>query len=379
MANQSCYDWGVDETQRTITRWVDSSEDISRTIQIRINTVAAATLEEPNLACSNLTADGTAFASVLRIDENNLHASFLCLVGKELTELVETPTTQKPVEFPTLTLFPNTFKVLQPDNASCGKTLNNQFGDSVVHITHKQSLPSADTLQMSLSRRSAFALKRTPKSTHLVESVGYTLKEHIVACDCEVVYSKVDANVVNRTTRSSLISNILFGDNHVQPQTTFIIPTQLSTTNTPIEVFGVVGGESECVLLATCECGKATNSFFEFDPITSSIVSDTSKFEFGLTALEGNSGFDGLTGLGYCGNNQLGRQLTGCSNVFVDDVVYSETIALNLPTLLYNLLADLSVLREGIVQLLSVLKPYLYCPVHSNLYRIMGLKMEVKC
>jgi hypothetical protein len=340
--------------------------------------VSTGTLEEPNLARSNLTADGTAFAGVLRINENNLHASLLCLVGEELPELVETPTTKKPVEFPTLTLFPNAFKVFQPDNASCGKTPDNQFGDSVIHITHKKPLPPAHPLEVTLRRLRAFALERTPKSLHLVESVGYTLKEHIVARDCEIVYSKVDANVVNRTTRSSLTSNNLFGDNHIQPQTSLKIPTQLSTTNLPIEVFYVVGGKSELVLLATCERSKATNSFFEFDPITTSIVSNTSKFEFGLTALESNSRLDRLTGPGYCGNNQLSRQLTGCPDVFVDDMVYAETVTLNLPTLVYNLLADLSVLREGIVQLLSALKSYLYCPVHSNLYRIMGLNMEVK-
>jgi len=365
----TCYDWGVDDTHALITLWVEPCEDISRTVKVSVNAMSAGTLEESNFACSDLTADGTAFAGVLRIDENNLHASFLCLVGEEVTELVETPTTQKPIESSTLALFSYPFKVLQRNHAACGESLNNLLGDLVVDITHKQSLPSADTLQVSFSRRSAFALKSTPQSLHLVKGVGYSLKEHIIACDCEVVYAEVNTDVVNRTIRNSLTDINLFGNNHVQPQTTFIIPTQLSTLNIPSEIFGVVVGECEVVLLASVEGRQTTNLLGKVDSVTLSTgVSDAQILtKDRLRPFEAHSGFDSTDSLADTGNRQISGEFSIRTDVFVDEVMQPETVTfLVLPRDIDNQVACDSELPQSINECDIIGQPKFQRPIHNT-------------
>ena len=353
----------MDGSPELITQWGEFGENISRTIQIAIDTVSAGAFEEPFFTCSNLSADGTRFTGVLRVDENNLNSSFLGFVGEEFSKLVETPATKQPIKSPTFSLFSYSFKVFHNNRTTCGESLNNLLTDSVVHIKHIKPLPSANLLQMSFCGLCAFALEGTPKPQHFVKGHTYSLKESVVAGNCEVVYSEVNAEVVNRTVRNSLLNTSLFRDNHMQPQTTLIIAYQITTTNLPIEVLPIIVWENKRILSSTFERGETANTILESNPITTSIVPDTeNRFELGF----GLGLFKSLTDLRNTGNNQLRRQGTRLTNRLIHDMVQLKTIISNIPAHVNNLVSNLRILPTSIYENTVLRQPNLNRPIHTN-------------
>lgn len=371
--NQRHYIRLMDGSPELITPWGEFGENIPRTIQIAIDTVSAGAFEESFFTCSNLSADRTRFTGILRVDENNLNSSFLGFVGEEFSKLVETPTTKQPIKSPTFSLFPYSFKVFHNNRTTCGESLNNLLTDSVVHIKHIKPLPSANLLQMSFSRLCAFALEGTPKPLHFVKGHTYALKESVVAGNYEVVYSEVNAEVVNRTVRNSLLNTNLFRDNHMQPHATLIITYQITTTNLPIQILPIILWENERKLSPTFERSETANTLLESNPITTSIIPNTKDwFELGFNLRLLKS----LTDLRNTGNNQLRTQRTRLTNRLIHYMVQLKTIISNIPTNINNLISNLRILPTSIYENTVLRQPNLNRPIHTNTMYQTNIKEE---
>lgn len=363
MENQSRNNRLVDNSPKLITQWVESRKDIPCCIEVSRKAVPTIAFEEPFISSSSLSTGITGLTGVFRIYKNNIYSSFLCFVGEELTELVETPIAQQSIESPTFSLFSYSFQVLQHDCTPCGESIDNLFGNCVVDLPHKPYLLTRKTFEVSSGRASVFTLKSTLQLPHFAKGVVYSLKKSAIACDCKVVYSEVDTNVVNRTCRTSKGIN-LFRDNYVQPHTTFEIANQFPTTNLPIKIFGVVIGECERILLTPFKGKKTTLSFFEFNPKTSSIISNGKKF---LERRLGVGFFECLTNLCDTGHNQLSRKFTGFSDSVIDYVVKFKAVVGDVKTNIYYLVSDFRVFLTSIDKNLFMWKTNLYCTVHINL------------
>jgi len=372
MLNTNCYDWGVDNTHTLITRWVEPCENVSRTVKVSVNAVSAGALEESSFACSHLTADGTGLAGVLRLDENNRNVLFLRFVGQKHSELIEAPVAQESVELLPSAFVPYAFKVFHTNTASFGHFSDNLFCDSVVHIPHIKPLPSAEDFQMPLSGLCAFALERTSKSPHLAKNVGHSLIEASITGDCEVVYSKVDASIVDRTTRSSHGISLL-GNNHVKPQAILIITDEFSTHSLPLNITQVVVGQTEGCFEPAFDGGYATGSFLEFNRVALVAGISNATMLFENRFIDGS--FDCSANLSDTSNSQVGCEGAVLPNILVDQVMKPKTILLlMLPSNFGDGVSCSAELFESIIQNLFIRQPKSDCPIHNHLLQQTSIK-----
>lgn len=374
-----CYDWAIDDAQTLSARWVEPCEDVPRTVQVTVKAMPARAGEVPSRALADSPAGGAGLAGVSRVHEHDFHAPLLGFVRQELAELEESPSVQKPVEPSSSTVFSDSREVFQRDDAACVESSDNLLCDQVIHFPHKEPLPPANPPEMAFRGLRAFRLEATPQSLHPVEDLGYSLKELVVAGDCQVVHSEVDADVVNRTDRISLTGGGLSGDDHMQPQATFKISDQLRAHHHPAHIASVVRGECEGVFASAVDGREAANAIAEPNPIAfATRVTDAQILsELGFATVQGERGFDGSSNFADARYRQVGGESSALADVFVDEPMQSEAVALfALPGDRSNLVGCRRVLAERVHERGVIGQPDFQRPVHDNLSNDTSIKTK---
>jgi len=243
-------------------------------------------------------------ACVVRLNLFYNDAFHVGFISDETLQLVEAPVANPIIHHSPSSFIPYSFEVFQ-NNLSTIKTFDDAFADVVINPSHITSFPSTKLFQQSLSRPCAFGLKLSPEifefSLCLLHNTA--IKEPCSACDCEVVYSEVNAQ--NDTLRATVLLNgiNLFRESKNEKASAFSINPENAFTDFPVKIFLIAGGDVELKLLSSFKQSQNQDVAFEVSTPWE-IVSDRSSLNDWL-------GFGFLnhpTSLTYAGYCELSRQ-----------------------------------------------------------------------
>ena len=262
-------------------------------------------------ASAELSASVADLASVSWINSFYGYSLHCCFVLDEVLQLVERPVAYPVVHCSSSSLFSYSFEFFHDDLVTV-EVGDNFFADVVVYPSHVTSFSSTDLLEKTFCGSSAFGLEFASQvfefSFCLLDFVG--VEELAVACDCQVVYSEVNAK--NTFLRSVVDSIDLFGKSEQEECSSFFIHSKQAFSNLPSEVFLVASRDVELECLSGFE--KSENQCVSFDVCASGkVVSDTGMLydwlAFGLLDYSASS------------LNARNSELTwqGFSDVFVDE------------------------------------------------------------
>jgi hypothetical protein len=242
---------------------------------------------------------GADLAGVVRLNLFHNDAFHVGFVGDEALQLEERPVANPIIHHSPSSFIPYSFEVFQ-NNLSTIKTFDDAFADVVINPSHITSFSSRDFLKQSLAGTSAFSLELSPEifefSLCLLHNTA--IKEPCVACDCEVVYSEVDAQ--NDTLRATVLLNGINFFRECKDEKASVLPvnSENALADFPVEIFFVAGGNVELELLPILEQPQNQDISFEIST-AGKVVSDTCLLDdwLSLCLLDHSAG---LTDAGYC-------------------------------------------------------------------------------
>jgi len=214
-------------------------------------------------------------ACVVRLNlfyNDAFHAGF---VGDEALQLIEAPVANPIINYLSSVLFSYSFEVFQ-NNLATVEIGDNIFADVVINPSHVTSFSSRDFLEQSLGTSSAFSLELSSEifefSLCLLHNTA--IKEPCVACDCEVVYSEVNAQ--NDTLRATVLLNgiNLFRESENKKASVLPINSEKALTDFPVKIFLIAGGNVELELLSSFKQSQNQDISFEISTARE-VVSDT--------------------------------------------------------------------------------------------------------
>jgi len=146
--------------------------------------------------------NGTFLGRIVRVDVDHWNSSDRCLVLDELPELIESPA----MLFASLSLrnrhpLPDTLKIFEGDHGRGVFGFRNQlFGDAVVHVSTKPSLPTREFLEMTFGAIGPTALKIGLEVIYLGSNVLDTVTGELFAgrINGNVLDPEIDADNTNR-------------------------------------------------------------------------------------------------------------------------------------------------------------------------------------
>ncbi len=229
--------------------------------------------------------------SIVRFYPNYFDAFSLSLVLDKALKLIETPITNPIVHSLSSSLFSYPFEVFHNDFVPI-KVGNDVFADVVVSPSHKPFFSSRKLLEKPLAGTSAFSLESATQILELPLNLldfGRTIKP-VVACDCEIVHSEVNAE--NNIMRSVVNDINLSGEREQEESSTFPIHSQEALIDFPTEILPITTWDVQFETLPPLKQSKRKNIPFEFGT-SRKIISNRSMIDKGF----GFSLFDYPTGL----------------------------------------------------------------------------------
>lgn len=202
------------------------------------------------VGASNVTTTRATLRTVSGIYKDNPDASGLSLVLNELLELEERPVVQFAALLPTgLDSLSNIRQILHCNGAARREGFNQALADSMVLVKLKPFFSSAEFLEVSFCRSTAFSLKLSfePKRLPRVLFDMLSVKEFIVAGDRNTIDTDIDANHFTGGSNDYVGQ----GDDQVHPEGAIRIEDQITAVDAGRlvqerpEVFGQREGDIE--------------------------------------------------------------------------------------------------------------------------------------
>jgi len=210
------------------------------------------------------SASGADLARVVRLDLLNYDAFHVGFVGYEALQLIEAPVANPIVNSLSSVLFSYSFEVFQ-NNLSTIKVFDDVFADVMINPSHITSFSSANPSKKTLGGASAFTLELSSEilefSLCLLHNT--TIKEPCSACDCEVVYSEVNAQ--NDTLRATVLLNgiNLFRESENEKASVLPINPENALADFPVKIIFVASRNFELELLPVLEQSQNQDITFE--------------------------------------------------------------------------------------------------------------------
>jgi len=271
MLNARCYDWLIDG--QPAQRGFAELGDVPCSVQVSVKaepTLPARKEAAVSVASFSVSADTTFLACVPGVNEDNTLSKGFRFIAEELLELPVTPTAEEFVESPTVGLFPFDLQLLQ--NEGVCVRFNKPLTQTVVHIPHKPFLSPAETLQVSLSGTSAFALQAClqPLDASFDVPELSAVEELIRTGDDGIDYATVNPQHLLRLLD---LRGFVFGV-HVQEQAA-VLHTQRGCRDSPISVSLKIVWHLDWNLYPTTQGRQGNDSLFEHRREGSGIVPDS--------------------------------------------------------------------------------------------------------
>ncbi len=201
--------------------------------------------------------------SITRLYPNYFNAFSLGFVLDETLKLVETPVANPVVHSLSFSLFSYPFEVFHNDFVSI-KVGNDVLADVVVSPSHKPFFSSRELLEKPLARMSAFSLEFVTQVFELpldLFNFGRIIKP-VVACDCEIVYSEVNAE--NNIMRSVVSDINLSGEREQEKSPAFSVHSQKAFFEFPTEIFFITLRDVKDKILSLLEQPQREDISFGF-------------------------------------------------------------------------------------------------------------------
>ena len=272
---------------------------------------------------TKLTTSMADLGSVIRFNPINSNSFSFSFVFDKTLQLEEAPITENPIHSFAFSLFPDAFQVFHHNPVSV-EIGNNILTYTMVYMLHPTSFPTTKLSKKSLSRPCAFTLKLGTQILELpFSSLNFSgIIKPAVACDGEVVYSKVNAqNNVLRTTVLLSGSN-LFRECEQEETSAFFINSEQTFLDIPTEIISVTSRNIKFELLPTFE--QPQNKSVTFNVCTSwEVESDRCSFDdwFGFSI------FDHSTSLSHTSDCYLRREFKSLSDGMIDGIMEFEVFS----------------------------------------------------
>jgi len=212
------------------------------------------TMEETFCTGSELGTSGAGFASIERVDFNYINSFNSSLVFDEALQLIETPAVEPEVESPAFFHVPYSPEVFHYNCISGLYIGDNGLADIVVNPSLEALLSARELFKQSPGRPCAFGLKFRPQMLEL-EHLGFDFisrEELFLACNSNMVYSKVDAN--DFISRIGINSIDVSGESDADEHSSFFVKSKFSSLITPIEILPVTFWDFNWNVYSSIDC-----------------------------------------------------------------------------------------------------------------------------
>jgi len=216
-------------------------------------------------------------------------------------QLEETPITNPIIHSLSSSDISNSLEVFHNNLASV-KIVHNFLADAMIDCSHKLLLSSRNLLEKSSGTSCAFALQFAPQefeSSFNLFDFG-RVEELSIRSDGKIMYSQVHAQ---NLLRNRALGRKFLGECEHEETFAFIIDSQKTFTNFPIEIIFETVGNNKRNFNPSFDCGDTQNIIFERET-SGGVVSNGTKLDkwFALGFL------DKPTRLFNAGNSKLRRQ-----------------------------------------------------------------------
>lgn len=237
--------------------------------------------------------------------------------------------------------FPNVTDVFHHDNASIRNAINYSFAYVMVSPSHELSPSTRKLFEVSFGRFCAFSLEFANQSFMLnPETFDLFSKKDFVACDCELVYSDIDAKNSILDVRDFDID--IFGECEKEEALTFLVNLEKALSNIPRKVLFITIRDGERYLYPSFDSAYAQNIIFETcttRKIVSHRTSINNRFAFSL--------LDHTTSLLNTSNSELALQ-TNTSEMLIGERMKLDIIPnFEFPSIIDTELQSLAVNLES--------------------------------
>jgi len=289
----------IDGEPESNSQWLCSSQEIIRSIQIRIARITTnRTMEETFISNSSFSAMRTILGSISWTDSHETMSFPECFILNECSQLESAPITEDSIEYSSSVALSYSCQILHDKQGFDFCFTNNSLADNMVFISHEPFLPTTQQLKMSFGGLCAFTLKSRLETSKPINMMLYSFEETFFAGNCKLVYAEVNANKVFDRANANIN---LFGNTKMKKDFS-TSQKQLTLSNLPISILTKIGWNDYGNLYPSTNCADAQNTIFDAEA-SGRVISDT--------AIENGFGFSSFTAFISsldCSGNQLGLE-----------------------------------------------------------------------